>query len=140
MVRIGRKPGKLRRGGAASHKKKRPLAKDRNGTSPPRRSIQVLEHLGPPSSAVGTNGTLLCARKVTIPQAARGMGIGITSLRRIIARGDIPVLKITGRTLLLESDVDAFIAASRVRVREITRPSDQLRPLPAEVAHSEHLK
>jgi len=100
----------------------------------------MLAHIGPPDSAAGTNGTLLCARKVTIPQAAKGMGMGTTSLRRIIARGEIPVLKMTGRTLLLESDIEAFIAASRVRVRTIIIPCNQLRPLPEEIANSEHLK
>lgn len=141
MGRTGRKKRTLqRRGDATGRVRKQPLAKGRKGTTPAGRSLRMLEHIGPPDSAAETNGTLLCTRKFTIPQAAKGMGMGTTSLRRIIATGGIPVLKMTGKTLLLESDVEAFIAASRVRVRTVTTPNDQLRPLPDDIANSEHLK
>jgi len=86
--------------------------------------------------------TLLADQKLTIPQAAKLMGIGTTSLRRIIAEGGIPVLRMTGRTLLLESDVEEFIRASRVVITTAkAKPIRSALPrLPIEVINSKHLR
>lgn len=82
---------------------------------------------------------LLDERKRTITEAARVLSIGTSSLRRIIANGEIPVVRMTNKTLILESDLEAYLAASRVLVT-VTKPASRRLPqLPREVATSKHL-
>ncbi len=77
---------------------------------------------------------------MTIVQAAKAIGIGATSLRRIIAKGGLPVLRMTKKTLLLESDVEAFVAASRGMLI-VNKPANERLPrLPLAVATSRHLR
>jgi len=78
-------------------------------------------------------------RKLTIPEAAKVMGIGTTSLRRIIADGRLPVLRVLKKTLILESDVEMFLQESRVLVKRAEAGSHRLPPLPSAVANSRHL-
>ena len=83
---------------------------------------------------------LLFERKLTIPQAARGLGIGASSLRRIIAEGRLPVLKMQRKLLILESDAEAFLQESRVTVKENQNINPRLPSLPKCVTESEHLR
>ena len=59
--------------------------------------------------AVASSNPLL-ANKLTIPQAKRMFGTGTTVIRQLILAGQIPVVKIGGRYLLLEKDIADFIA------------------------------
>jgi excisionase family DNA binding protein len=79
-------------------------------------------------------------RKLTIPEAARAMGIGANSLRRIIGQGRIPVLRMMKKTLLLAADVEAFIGASRSVASAVQRSKTALPALPEAIAHSRHLE
>ena len=99
-----------------------------------------LEQVGVDDNTSAKEESLLLEGKLTIPQAAKTLGIGTTSLRRIIAEGRIPVLQMTGRTLLLEADLRAFIAASRVWRKKVTPRPSRLPQLPAAVLASEHLR
>ena len=82
---------------------------------------------------------LLEERKFTITEAARVLSIGATSLRRIIANGEIPVVRMTNKTLILESDLESYLAASRGRLTETKPLPSRLPQLPHEVATSKHL-
>ena len=55
------------------------------------------------------NGSLLAATKLSVKEAAGRMGIGATTLRRMINDGQIPVLKINEKVMLLESDVEEYL-------------------------------
>ena len=91
----------------------------------------------------GNNGnqkkSLLNERKLTIAEAARALSIGATSLRRIIANGQIPAVRMTNKTLILESDLEAYLAASRGRLTVAQPLPGRLLQLPREVATSKHL-
>ena len=92
---------------------------------------------------VGNNArqtkTLLNERKLTIAEAARVLSIGTTSLRRIIANGEITVVRMTNKTLILESDLEAYLAASHGRLTVSKPVARRLPQLPREVATSKHL-
>ncbi len=91
------------------------------------------------NAAPETKRDLLGERKLTVQQAAKLMGIGSTSLRRIIAEGKLPVLKILRKVLILEADVEAFLQTSRVLVRQVAPKTQDLPALPGQVATSRHL-
>ena len=89
-----------------------------------------------------TNGTnLLDAKKLTVPVAAKFMGIGQTQLRELLRKGDIPVIRIMGKILLLERDLEAFMQRSYgpLKVAE-TKSFNRLPPLPKHIAESALLK
>lgn len=54
-------------------------------------------------------GTLLHQRKLSVPQAAKVMGIGETKLRELLRQGGIPAIRIMGKTLLVERDLDMYL-------------------------------
>ena len=91
----------------------------------------------------GINGkqkkSLLNERKLTIAEAARALSIGATSLRRIIAKREIPVVRMTNKTLILESDLEAYLASSRGKLTVANPVVRRLPQLPREVATSKHL-
>ena len=92
---------------------------------------------------IGINGkqkkSLLNERKLTIAEAARALSIGATSLRRIIAKREIPVVRMTNKTLILESDLEAYLASSRGKLTVANPVVRRLPQLPREVATSKHL-
>lgn len=79
-------------------------------------------------------------QKLSIPETAKVMGISPNSLRRIIEQGRLPVLKILKKTLILASDVEQFLQASRVSVRRVENTKQGLPALPAAVINSRHLR
>ncbi len=91
------------------------------------------------NNGVAENRHILFERKLSIPEAAKVMGIGTTSLRRIIADGRLPVLRVLKKILILEADVEAFLQESRVVVKHAQSKSHRLPPLPSAVANSQHL-
>ena len=84
---------------------------------------------------------LLGAKKLTVPQAAKFMGLGQTKLRELLRKGNIPVIRIMGKILLLERDLEAFMQRSYgpLKVAE-TKPCNRLPPLPKDIAESALLK
>lgn len=103
---------------------------------------QDLGHAGSGVHNLATTGNhrLLDEKKLTIPEAAKVMGIGTNSLRRIIGQGRLPVLSILKKTLILESDVEAFLSASRCVVHATQQSRNRLPVLPADVINSRHLE
>lgn len=81
---------------------------------------------------VGGRGTpatsLLNAVKLTIPQVAKRLGIGETKMRAVIQRGEIPVLRIGGKTVIIEQDIEGYLQGNYGRMvvaerRPIGRPA-----------------
>lgn len=48
--------------------------------------------------------------KMSLREAAQAMGIGATTLRRLVADGEMPVIKLDGRLVFLERDINDFLA------------------------------
>ena len=122
-----------------------PTNSPQQGAKPPahRPMAPALCHDLEQEDRTGINGkqkkSLLNERKLTIAEAARALSIGATSLRRIIANREIPVVRMTNKTLILESDLETYLAASRGR-SIMPKPVDlRLPQLPREVATSKHL-
>ncbi|GEM_PF-2109681 len=90
---------------------------------------------------LGAGCRLLDAVKLTVPQAATRMGIGETKMRSIVQCGIIPVLRIGGKTVVLEHDIEAYLQGNYGRM-VIIRPSSRTRltALPAEISESPWLK
>ena len=59
---------------------------------------------------------LLDAVKLTVPKAAKRMGIGETKLRSIIQNGEMPVLRIGGKMIVVEQDIVKFLMGNYGRV------------------------
>jgi excisionase family DNA binding protein len=83
---------------------------------------------------------LIDDQKLSIPEAAKALGISPNSLRRIIEQGRLPVLRILKKTLILASDVEQFLQESRMSVRRVENNRPSLPPLPAAVINSRHLR
>ena len=108
------------------------------GASDPPDARSNLEH--PAASAtVPTDLGLLAEPKMTIREATKLMAMGETSLRRRIADGDLPAIRIGSKTLLLRRDCEAFLAGHYGVTRRLARAPDRLPPLPADVVNSEVL-
>ena len=52
---------------------------------------------------------LLDAPKLTIPAAARRLGVGETKMRAIVRKGAIPILRIGGKTVIIEQDLEGYL-------------------------------
>lgn len=91
---------------------------------------------------VARTGTgLLCAKKLTVPEAAKVMCIGQTKLRELLRKGDIPVIRIMGKILLVEGDLEAFMQRSYGPLKVVeTKSFNRLPALPAYVTESPLLK
>ena len=82
---------------------------------------------------------LLRAAKLTVPQAAKMLGIGETKVRELIRTGAIPVVRILGKTLLLERDLEAYLRSGYGVLRKNAAPSSRLPALPDTVSKSRFL-
>ena len=96
------------------------------------------EHCGS-IRASASGSILLQQRKLTVGEASKAMGLGATSLRRLIHGGQIPVLRIGGKILLLEQDIEKFLQGCRVTLKEQSVRIQHARTLPDEVLNSPHL-
>ena len=50
-------------------------------------------------------------KALTIPQACERLGVKTTTIYKLFKSGDLAQRKIGGRTVILESDVDAYLDA-----------------------------
>ena len=84
---------------------------------------------------------LLGSRKLTVPQAAKAMGIGQTNLREILRQGKIPVIRILGKILMLEQDLENYLKGNYGALKQaVTKPTKGLHPLPEHIRNSSLLK
>ena len=86
--------------------------------------------------------SLLSATKLNIPQAARRIGIGETKMRLIVQHGEIPVLRIGGKTVIIEQDMEIYLRGNYGRMALAAKPTIKptLTALPKEVSESPWLK
>ena len=104
-----------------------------------------LKHTIPTTSTSDTtgagNGLLIYQKKFSIPQASKLIGISPNKLTTIIREGQIPIIKVDGKTLLLEKDIEDFLNERYGRVDAQVEINTHKRPaLPENIADSEHLK
>ena len=84
---------------------------------------------------------LLSQSKIPLRAAAKRIGIGETTMRRIVREGQIPCIKIGAKQLFLERDLDNFLLARYGRMEQPANPSFQdTLDVPESVCHSPHLK
>jgi excisionase family DNA binding protein len=80
---------------------------------------------------------LLHGQKWGVPQAAKALGLGQTRLREIIREGQIPVIRIMGKILILEQDLEDYLQGQYGTLRPTeARASKGLPPLPKFVRES----
>lgn len=86
--------------------------------------------------------SLLDAVKLTIPQAAKLIGIGETKMRSIVQGGGIPVLRIEGKTVIVERDIEAFLQGHYGSMQPAPKwtPKSKLTALPKAVNESPWLR
>jgi excisionase family DNA binding protein len=90
-------------------------------------------------AVVGTG--LLCCRKLTVPKAAKQLGIGETKMRELISHGEIRVLNLAGKILLLERDLENYLEGNYGSIERAARTAkNKLPPLPKHVAESRHIR
>jgi excisionase family DNA binding protein len=82
---------------------------------------------------------LLDAAKLTVPQAARRLGIGETKMRAIIKSGSIPVLDVAGKILIIERDLEEYMRERHGIVRRAPICTTERSPLPDSIAKSRYL-
>lgn len=84
--------------------------------------------------------SLLDQKKHTVPEAAKAMGIGQTTLRQLIAGGRIAIVKVGRKVLLAESDIESYLQSTHVYVRKVDSGQQPAPSLPEHVRESKHLK
>jgi hypothetical protein len=92
------------------------------------------------NNAEANGGSLLHARKVGIKEASKMVGVGETKMREFIRKGELPVLLIDGKYLLLEHDLELFLSRHYGRVKKSETKPNRMPSLPRYVAESELLK
>lgn len=75
-------------------------------------------------------GGLLEEKKFTLNQAASAMGVSKSTLRRMVAQGDIPVIKYDGRWLFLQRDIETCLAERYGRFTKAKPTSRSMPVLP----------
>lgn len=89
-----------------------------------------------PVGGIG-GGRLLPIPKLTVPRAARMLGIGETKMWEILRKGGIPVIRIMGKTLVLERDLEAYLQGHYGPLRSPEKkPLKGVPPLPRHVQES----
>lgn len=83
--------------------------------------------------------SILSERKLTIKAAAELMGLGQTSLRRLIREDSIPVIQMGGKILILERDIEEYLQQHRVVLRNAPVRKSRLPAAPEFVVQSKHL-
>lgn len=64
----------------------------------------------------------------TIPEACKAAGLGRTSIYKLIKAGQLPYRKHGTRTLILESDLRAFLEGLPQHTSRLKPPSKRRRP------------
>jgi len=84
---------------------------------------------------------LVAARKLSLTESAKALGISQTSVRRLIQNGHLPILKIGGVIKILERDLEAYLQTEHVRMTPSSVPAQPARrAMPAYLAESKHFR
>jgi excisionase family DNA binding protein len=65
---------------------------------------------------------------LSIPEACQALGIGETTLRQLIGRGQLPVLRLGRRVLIPRSGIEAMVAEAASAQRGVASPTGRLLP------------
>jgi len=80
-------------------------------------------------------------KKLTLPEAADYMGIGGTTLRRIVRRGELPCLKLSTKQLFLQRDLEAYLQGHYGRMAQPQAPTNHAHAAPPDyLKDSPHLQ
>lgn len=80
-------------------------------------------------------------KKLTLPEAADYMGIGGTTLRRIVRRGELPCLKLSTKQLFLQRDLEAYMQGHYGRMAQPQAPTNHAHAAPPDyLKDSPHLQ
>lgn len=106
----------------------------------PRKDLERSAHR-PEKPEDGASGRrLLHEPKFGIREAAKMMKLGQTNLRRLIRNGELPVIRIGSKILLLESDMERFLNQRHVVIQPAPRRKKNPSALPDSIAASELLR
>lgn len=83
---------------------------------------------------------LLHIPKLSIKESAEMLHIGETKMREMVKDGEIPVIMIHGKYLLLERDLENYLRGHYGAIKEAKKNIIGLPPLPKRIANSELLK
>ena len=83
-----------------------------------------------------SQGKLLFAKKFTVKEAARLIGVGTTTLRNMVYGGQIPAIKIGSKVMLLEDELENFLVASHVTIKSAPNVRTTMPPRPDFIANS----
>jgi len=82
---------------------------------------------------------LLHAKKLSLQEAAKLIGVGETKLREIVHQGRIPVIRLDGKIVILAQDADTFLRTNYGYLKPmlpVRRPNE----LPAHIEQSDLFK
>jgi excisionase family DNA binding protein len=84
---------------------------------------------------------LVAEPKRTLGEAAKIMGVSVTTVRTLVTKGELPALRIGSKRLVLLRDIETFLSA-RYGVQQPTPTviHNRLNPLPQAVLESTHLR
>ena len=83
----------------------------------------------------------LNANKLSITAAAKKLGIGETTMRRLVRRGEIPCIRYGSKYLFLECDLLAYQQSHYGRIQQPEVPAAHLHHAPPDyLKNSPHLK
>ena len=113
-------------------------------TTAPSSPIVESAHLpdtGQERLGIGLGLNLVAEPKRTLSEAAKIMGVSVTTVRTLVAKGELPALRIGGKRLVLLRDIESFLS-SRYGVQKPTPTvfHNRLNPLPQAVLESAHLR
>jgi excisionase family DNA binding protein len=63
-----------------------------------------------------TNAEAPAAELITIPRAARELGVGVRQVRSAVARGELASYRVGGWRRIRRSDLSTWISAQRIRI------------------------
>ena len=69
---------------------------------------------------------LLCVNKLSLKEAAKKLGVGETTMRRLVRRGELPCIKLGSKQLFLEQDLNDYLQARYGRVQQPEFPTAHL--------------
>ncbi len=94
------------------------------------------------NTSVASDTVLLDAVKLTVPQAAKRLKVGETKMRSIVMNGEIPVLRIGGKTVIIERDIEEYLHGGYGRMKPSAKPTakPRLASLPKNIIESPWLK
>lgn len=89
----------------------------------------------------GLGLSLVAEPKRTLGEAAKMMGVSVSTVRTLVAKGDMPAIRIGGKRLVLLRDIEFFLS-SRYGIQKPQNPTfgKRMNPLPQSVRESVHLR